>query len=226
MLLALAPVCAPAQGPKSFVGTVSGFKAEAAEIEIKPDEGAAVAAKITPDTVAQKIAPGEKDLKKAETIKVTEVAKGDRVLVTLESGTLNLRRIVVMSATDIAKRNAADRADWAKRGVAGIVSAKKGDEITVKVRSLQSMVEATVTVSEKTTFKRYAPDSVKFSDARSSTLGEVSVAARHFEVDAVEHGDRATVAAGVVLRQINRLQRDHSCRIASTGKSRAACRAG
>ena len=86
-----------AQPAKSVVGTVSLFKAETAEIEIKPDNGAAVAMKVTADTIAQKVAPGVTDLKKAESIKVTDVALGDRVLATPEPGTSNLRRIVVMS---------------------------------------------------------------------------------------------------------------------------------
>jgi hypothetical protein len=46
---------AQAQAVKSVVGTVSLFKAETAEIEIKPDNGAPVAMKVTADTLAQKV---------------------------------------------------------------------------------------------------------------------------------------------------------------------------
>ena len=48
---------------------------------------------------------------------VTELAIGDRVLVTLEPGTTNVRRIVIMAATDIGAREEADRRDWNARGV-------------------------------------------------------------------------------------------------------------
>ena len=168
---------APAQTTptKSVVGTVSLFKAETAEIEIKPDNGAAVALKVTADTIAQKVAPGVTDLKKAESIKVTDVALGDRVLATAEPGTSNLRRIVVMSATDIVKKNEADRMDWARRGVTGMVSAKSGNDVTLKIRTLAGESQAVVTVTETTTFKRYAPDSVKFAEARNSKLSEIGV---------------------------------------------------
>jgi hypothetical protein len=172
-------VLAPMPGrtqTKSIVGAVTGFKPEAAEIEVKPDNGAAVSVKLTADTVALKIAPGEKDLKKAEPIKVTDVAIGDKVLVTLAAGNTDVRRIIVMSATDISKRDQADRMDWNKRGVSGIVSAKNGNDITLKKKSLSGAdVLITVTVGDKTTYKRYAPDSVKFADARNSNLAEVSV---------------------------------------------------
>ena len=168
---------APAQTPpaKSIVGTVSLFKAETAEIEIKPDNGEPVAMKVTADTIAQKVAPGVTDLKKAEPIKITDVALGDRVLATPEPGTSNLRRIVVMSITDIAKKNEAEKQDWAKRGVSGMVAAKNGNDVTLKIRTLTGESQAVVTVTEKTSFKRYAPDSVKFADARNSKLAEISV---------------------------------------------------
>jgi hypothetical protein len=80
-----------------------------------------------------------------------------------------------MPAADIAKRNEAERLDWQKRGVSGVVAARKGNEITLKIRSLLGETQAVVTAGEKTTFRRYAPDSVKFADARQSNLAEVSV---------------------------------------------------
>jgi len=166
---------AQTQPAKSVVGTVSLFKAATAEIEIKPDIGEPVAMKVTADTVAQKVAPGVTDLKKAEPIKITDVALGDRVLATPEPGTGNLRRIVVMSVTDIAKKNEADKLDWSRRGVAGVVSAKIGNDVTLKIRTLTGESQAVVTVTDKTSFKRYAPDSVKFADAKISKLSEIGV---------------------------------------------------
>ncbi len=160
---------------RSFVGTVTGIKAETAEIEVKPDNAPPVVAKFTPDSIAQRVAPGETDLKKAAAIQVTEVATGDRVLVTLEAGTANVRRIIVMSANDIARKNEADRLEWQKRGVTGIVASKTATQITVKMRSMTGENQAVVTVTRQTSFKRYAPDSVKFADARASELAEVSV---------------------------------------------------
>jgi hypothetical protein len=114
-------------------------------------------------------------LKKADAIQITDVAIGDRVLVTPEPGTTDLRRIIVMAATDIAKRNEADRLDWTRRGISGLVAAKSGSEITLKMRTLAGEKQAVVTVDEKTTFKRYAPDSVKFADATGSKLADVNV---------------------------------------------------
>jgi hypothetical protein len=175
LLLTVAALAAQSPGPKSFVGTVAGFGTEGLQVEIRPDGGDVVVAKFTADTVAQKIAPGERDLKKAENIELSAVLTGDRVLVTLAPGSSDVRRIVVMPAGDIARRNEADRLDWRNRGVAGIVSAKAGNRITLKTRTTMTEAEAVVTVEANTSFKRYAPDSVKFADAASSKLSDVNV---------------------------------------------------
>jgi hypothetical protein len=160
---------------KSFVGTVAGFRPERAEIELKPDSGDVVIARLTSDTVAQQIAPSERDLSKATSMRASDLSSGDRVLVTLEADSADIRRIVVMTATDIAKRNETDRVDWQRRGTVGVVSAKSGKQITLKTAAMNGMDEAVITLTDRTTFKRYAPDSVKFSDAGPSTLAEVNV---------------------------------------------------
>src|SRR5262245_22138585 len=122
--------------PKFILGAVAGFKAEAAEIQIKPEQGDVVSVKLRGDTQVRRVAPGETDLSKAQPIQITDVASGDRVLVNLMPDAFEARRIVVMSSSDIAKRNEADRMDWTRRGVMGIVTSKKPREITLKMRSL------------------------------------------------------------------------------------------
>jgi hypothetical protein len=59
--------------------------------------------------------------------------------------------------------------------VSGVVASKSGNDITLKIRTMGGESQAVVTVTDKTAFKRYAPDSVKFADARSSKLVEVAV---------------------------------------------------
>ena len=176
VFLSLLPIHSSAQAPAntSFVGTVAAFKS-GTEIEFKPDAGAPVDVKVTPDTLAQKIAPGETSLKNAVGASITDLTIGDRVLVTLESGTNNARRVVIMSATDISKRDEADRQDWNTRGLSGVVAERGGDTITIRSQSLQGESRQTVTVSDQTKFRRYAADSVRFADAKPSRAGEISV---------------------------------------------------
>ncbi len=161
--------------PARFVGTVTEIKVDTAEVVVKPDNAAAISAKLTSDTVVERVEPGAKDLKTAQPMKASDLAVGDRVLVVLMPDAAVIRRIVDMSAVDITKRNEADRADWNKRGISGVVAAKNGNEISLKMRSLTGEQRASVTVNDKTTYRRYAPDSVKFAEAKPSKLAEVSV---------------------------------------------------
>ena len=176
VFLSLLAIHSSAQAPAntSFVGTVAAFKS-GTEIEFKPDTGAPVDVQVTPDTLAQKIAPGETSLKNAVGANITDLMIGDRVLVTLESGTNNARRVVIMSATDISRRDEADRQDWNTRGLSGVVAERNGDTIAIRSQSLQGETRQTVTVSDQTKFRRYAADSVRFADAKPSRAGEISV---------------------------------------------------
>src|SRR5580704_10301718 len=161
--------------PKSILGSITSFQVEDAVVVVKPDNMDAVNVKMTADTIFQRVAPGERDLKKATTLNMTDMALGDRVLVSFKSGSTEALRILVMAATDIQKRNEADSLDWTKRGVSGVVAAKAGNILTLKKRSLTGEIVMTVTVDDKTAVRRYDSDSVKFADAKVSKLDEVSV---------------------------------------------------
>src|SRR5207253_5290971 len=141
-------------------GTVTSFDRNTKAIEVKPDNAAPVPLKILAATVVQRIAPGQTDLKNAAAIDLSEVGVGARVLVTLASNGADVLRLVLMSATDIAKRDDADRQDWNKRGISGIVSGKNGNQILLKLKTPRGDVQQIIAVSDKTKFRRYSPDSV------------------------------------------------------------------
>ncbi len=175
-LFAFLILCAAAFGQKAILGSITSFKAEDAVVVVKPDNTDAVSVKLTPETIFQRVAPGERDLKKATAMNMTDMALGDRVLVTFKPGTTaDATRILVMSATDISKRNEADRQDWNKRGISGVVSAKTPTTITLKKRGMTGEVIMTVTIDNKTAYRRYHTDSVKFADASISKLDEVNI---------------------------------------------------
>jgi hypothetical protein len=159
---------------KSVTGTVTLFNKETKSLEVKPENGTPVPIKLLPNTIVQRIAPGATTLANAATIAASDIAVGDRVLVTLAANGTDVLRVIVMAASDIAKRDEADRQDWIKRGISGVVSAKNGDQVLLKIRTPRGDVQQTIAVSAKTIFRRYAPDSVKFADAKLSKLDEVS----------------------------------------------------
>jgi hypothetical protein len=175
-LLFLPCTAALAQTPaKSVVGTVSSFNKDAKTLDVRPDSGAPVPVKLLGNTLVQRIAPGQTSLANAATIQPSDIATGDRVLVTVASNGTDALRVVVISAADIAKRDDADREDWNKRGISGIVASKTGDQVLLqKTKTPAGEVQPVITVSDKTKILRYSPDSVKFADAKVSKLDEIS----------------------------------------------------
>src|SRR5260370_35491063 len=91
--------------PSRFVGTVTAIKVDTAEIVVKPDNAAAVSAKLTSDTVVERVEPGAKDLKAAQAMQASDISVGDRVLVVLMPDALVLRRIGDMPTLDINNKN-------------------------------------------------------------------------------------------------------------------------
>lgn len=174
-LLALCCIAAFAQVPEKMVGTVSSLALEKATLDVKGQDGAVVTIHLTSDTLLKRVAPGEKSLTNAETIQVTDIAVGDKVLVNSDPASGMARRLVVMSATAITKHDEADKAAWTTHGLSGIVAAKTGDDITLRKRSMQGDTELHVLVSKDTHFKKYAEDSVRFADAKMSSLADVHV---------------------------------------------------
>jgi hypothetical protein len=164
---------AQAPAPRSVLGTVAGFKPEIAAIEVRRDSGETEVVRMGLETQVQRVAPGEKDLRKAAAMKATDIAIGDRVLVSWAGGATEARRIIVMDGDEISKKREADRQDWQKRGLAGVVDGVRGNEITLKSRSFAGERAFVIAVTEKTAYRRYKPDSVKFADAAISRLAEV-----------------------------------------------------
>ncbi len=160
---------------RSVSGAITSLNVEAKVLEVKPDNAPAIPVKLLPNTVVQRIAPGETNLANAVPMTPSDIHSGDRVLVTMASNGADALRIVVIAANDIAKRDEADRQDWVRRGIGGIVSGKSGSQILLKLKTPRGDVQQTIAISEKTRFRRYSPDSVTFSDALPGKLDDVSV---------------------------------------------------
>ena len=186
---------AQAQAPaaKPVLGTVADFRVKSLEMEVKGDDGRPAWVKFGADTEVLLAAPGEKDLSHALPARVADIARDDRVMVSFVAGMAEARRIVVVAASAIARRNAAERLDWEKRGMTGIVAARDGDQVTLESRTPQGAQRTTVAVTAKTAIRRYAPDSVKFADAETASLAQIAVGDQvRVRGDKSEDGNRLT----------------------------------
>ncbi len=180
-----------AQAPRqNVIGEVTAIDAASHKITLKQDKTGTVF-QVNPDEKATyiRIPPGETDLKKGTKLAAADVVKGDRLMargvVSEELKTIAATTIVVISKTDLSQKQEKDREEWTKRGVSGAVTAVDAakKEFTVTVRALGTAKPVQVAVLDATSFRRYAPDSVRFADAKPSKF------------DAIKVGDQARVLA-------------------------------
>jgi len=169
---------AVAQQPSRAVGVVQAVDSGTGKITLKTDDGSIV--NVVPQGGARfvRVPPGETSLAKATPITAAEIETGDRLLARgaiSEDKTLAATLLVVMTKGDLAKKHQADQAEWQKRGVGGIVSAVNptAGEVTINTRTFEGVKPLVIVTSSKTMVRRYAPDSVKFADAKPSTMAEI-----------------------------------------------------
>jgi len=172
-LLAAAPA-------ERTIGDVIKADAAGGRIRIKLENGGEREIAVGSGTRCLRVAPGEKDLSQAVAITPADLREGDRVLVrgaAPASERLLAETIVVMTKGDITRKQEAERAEWNRRGIFGRVAAMDAaaGEIAVETSTAQGPGKLTVAVSGATRLRRYRPDSVKFGDARPSTLAELQV---------------------------------------------------
>jgi hypothetical protein len=165
---------APSSAPSNkAIGAVKTITDSA--ITLTPDSGPEVTIAILPTTRVLRIAPGEKTLKNATPMQLQEVRVGDRILVagkpSDDTKSLVASTVVVMTQSDLQAQHQREIEDWQKRGVDGLATAvdASAGTVTLSVRSKSVAIHA----SGSTVVRRYPPDSVKFDDAKPSTLQEI-----------------------------------------------------
>src|SRR5271165_1652351 len=168
---------APSSGSKvRTVGTIKSISANA--VTLATDAGSEITILIQSSTRLLRMAPGQTDLKQATPIQLQDLQVGDRLLAggsSFDGGkSVTATSAVVMTKADVAAKQEREREDWQKRGVAGVVKAvdTSTETITLATSAIGASTLA-VHVSKGAIIRRYAPDSVKFDDARPGTLDQV-----------------------------------------------------
>ncbi|MGA7294139.1 MAG: hypothetical protein WBW53_06365 [Terriglobales bacterium] len=169
---------APAQIAKA-VGTIKSVQADT--IIVSPESGGDVTAKLLSSTKILRVPPGEKTLQNATTLQPQDLQPGDRVLVrgqALADGhSIAALSVIVMKQSDLAAKQEHDREDWQKRGVGGLVTKVDAADgiITVSSGGIGPNHSIQIRVLKTTTLRRYAPDSVKFDDAKPAPIDQIKI---------------------------------------------------
>src|ERR1051325_6140211 len=219
---------------KYAIGEVKGIDAAAKQLTIKTDAGSMVTVSLTDKTTYKKLAPGQTTLDNSTDVTLADLAEGDRIMargtVAADQKTVPAVMVIVMTKGDLAKKAEAERAEWRRRGILGVITALKPEakEITISNRTMAGTQSVVIAMNDKTEMRRYAPDSIKFGDAKPSDFNELKVGDQlralgertedplHFNAQKVVTGSFRTVG-GVVTAidpapgeiKINELEKKH-----------------
>lgn len=188
-------LCAAAQSPQGnaaapqtadgktavarVLGEVTGIDKAGRMLTLKTDDGKSVAVSINEQTVYRRVPPGETTLDKATNITLAEINVADRVLARgrLENQVLLARQVIVIPRADLEQQQARNRAEWLRRGIIGQITALNPEsrEITLLAPTRAGNSTVTLLVGTNVSFRRYAPDSIRYKDAKESSFDELKV---------------------------------------------------
>jgi len=158
------------------VGTIKSISGNT--ITLTTDAGSDVTIQVQDSTKLVRIAPGQKDLKDATPIELADIQPGDRILVrgklADDGKSVVAASLIAMKKADIADKQAHEREEWQRHGLGGLVSAVDATgTISVSLPAFGEKKAVAIHLSKDTILRRYAPDSVKFDDAKPAPLDQI-----------------------------------------------------
>ena len=142
-------------------------------------ESGAVDVPLTEKTEYLRLSADNPSLKTATAGNFAEIGAGDKVAVTgffsEDKKTLPAYKVYLLTKSDIAQKQAKESEQWRTRGISGrVVSVnQQASQISIEVRGLASSSTINLTAKHGAKFKRYAPNSVSYSEAKMSSLSEI-----------------------------------------------------
>jgi hypothetical protein len=184
-VLSLASICRAQAKPAApgdaqvtrAVGTIKNI--QGGSITVVPDSGSEINATLEGSTKILRVPPGEKDLKNAVPLTAQDLQPGDRVLVrgkaSADGHSIAALAVIVMKQGDLSAKQQRDRDDWQKRGVGGLVNAVDATSgiITISPGGFGASRNVAIHTTKSTVLRRYAPNSVKFDDAKPAPLDQI-----------------------------------------------------
>src|SRR5215471_4583882 len=159
------------------IGTIKAIHENS--LTLAPTSGTDVAVTVQPSARILRLAPGEKDLKNATPLQLTDLHVGDTIRVrgsgSADGNSIAALEVIVITQAAVAAVSDQIRQDWQKRGVGRRVESVDagGETITLTIPSLTAKKSIVVHTTKDTVVYRYAPDSAKPEDAKKSSVGEI-----------------------------------------------------
>lgn len=175
-LLTMAPQLKAQAAPPAtrFVGTITAINGDT--LTVKADSGEIRPVQVPASAILKQIEPGQKDLSAAQSIQLSTLATGDRVLVRIDpngtGATPLAAQIIAIKQADVTKQQQQDREDWQRNGVGGLVKSvdPASETIVLTTGSGATMKVVQVHVTGNTVLKRYAPASIRYDLAQPAPI--------------------------------------------------------
>jgi hypothetical protein len=162
--------------PSVFSGEISAVAEHSISIKTKDGE---MTVNFTDKTAFRRVSPENPSLQNAVAAAQTDLGVGDKVIVSgvpaADGRSVPARSVYLMTKADLAQKSAKDLEKWRTRGVSGKVVAVDAAAGTITVQPSGAAAGAPLTLApkEKAKFLRYAPDSIRFDEAKPSSLAEI-----------------------------------------------------
>lgn len=160
--------------------TVTGVVASVEEETLVVGTAAGqVSAALSASTQYKRLSAERPSLQTATASSLSEITVGDKVIVTgllaTDGKSVRARSVYLLRQSDVAAKNAKDVEQWRTRGISGKVLAvdQETRQISVETRSVTGASTVAVTPKDDVRFLRYAPDSIRFDEAKASKLDEI-----------------------------------------------------
>ncbi len=164
--------------PSVVLGEVSAVSES--KIVLQTKDGAVDVA-LSGKTEYKRVSPEKPSLATAVASNFSDIGVGDKVIVTgilaTDKKSIPAKSVYLMTKSDISQKQTKDQERWKTRGVSGQVTAinPQTKEITVTSRGLVGETKTLLTTKDNAVFRRYAPDSISYNEAKTSSLDEIKV---------------------------------------------------
>lgn len=186
---------------QNLIGEVVSVDQAGGKIVIQTDAKTSVTITFDDKTAFRRVAPGQTSLANAETINITDIKVGDRVLVPAFKADEQsaVKQIVVMARAAIEQTRIEEIEKRRARTTVGRITAINAEkkEITIQTRGRGGAETVTVDASANAKLLRYAPDSLKLSDAVAATFTDLKVGNQIRVL-----GDRSSEGARIAAEEI------------------------
>lgn len=173
----------PSPSPSFLSGEVTKIDDSAEQITIAAKDGSATL-NVDKNTKFKRVSPQSPNIKDAIPASRTDIKTGDKIVAVVIFGSdkkvvKQTLLIVLMTKDDLAKKQEADKTRWLSNGVSGTVTAinATAGELTILQRAVGASPENTITIvsNRNTQFRRYENDSIKHSEAKTSSFDAVKI---------------------------------------------------